>query len=262
MINKNISILIICIFIFLSLFNNLYLYNSFNKLKNVNHLNYINNKWYEIKNSSLFINYPEFINNSDKYIPDILFRYDWFNAEQIVIENINWNDFSFLPKITSKIYFKYYSFDFYKYNDNDNIIFDSINNIKWPLSININFYSKLDWENTLINTFNKINNVIDEIVYNNSVIDKSNNKIDLLSIHWFDTFLNTYYLSKDELDIITNMKIDTFINRLNIEEDNFNEDYIINYLNNTKINNFSFHFINYSKRDWKIYKADKKYVEY
>lgn len=256
--NKYISIIIISIFLFLSLSTNLYLYNSFNKLKIINELKIVNdlnhtdNKWYRIHSSSLFIDYPEFILNSDKYVSDILSRYDWFNPEAIFIKNINWNDFSFLSEITSQIYFRYYGFDFYKYNDDDNIIFDSINKRSWPSNINISFYTELDWENTLINTFSKINDVIDEIVHNNSALDKSNNKIGWLTISWFDTFLDTYYLSKDELEIISNMKIDTFLFRLKIREGSLSDEYMIDYLNNTKINYFSSFFMKYTKFYWEV----------
>lgn len=250
MLNNKFSLIVTSIFLIISLFFNLYFYKDIDLDKEIKVEN-----WYYIKNSSLFIDYPEFIKNSDIYTEQILSRYNWFNAEEIFIENINWNDFDFLSNVTSKIYFNYYFFDFYKYNDEDSYIFDSINKIRWPKNINISFYSKLEWENSLTKTFTKINSVIDEIVHNKSLLNKSNNTIESFSLHWFDSFLDSYLLSKADMEIIYNMKVKTFAHRVNIDKDNFSEDYIIRYLKNTEINNFS-SFLNYLKHDWNVYKVN------
>ncbi|MDD3646519.1 MAG: hypothetical protein PHH06_03850 [Candidatus Gracilibacteria bacterium] len=249
MLNNKFSLIIISSFLFLSLFLNLYFYKNIDLDKETK----VENGYY-IKNSSLFIDYPEFIKNSDIYTEQILSRYDGFNAEQIFIENINGNDFDFLSNITSKIYFNYYFFDFYKYDDEDNYIFDSINKIRGPKRININFHSKLEGEDTLIKTLTKINSVINEIVSNNYLLDKSKNTIESFSLHGFDSFLDSYLLSKADMEIIYNMKVKSFVHRVNIDKDNFSEDYIIRYLKNTEINNFS-SFLNYLKHDGNVYKV-------
>lgn len=201
------------------------------------------NEWYKILGNVLIIDYPIFINNTDINFDIIVEKCSWFSYWQLVIENIDWDNFDFLSKITSEIYFKQYEFDFKNYDDRYNYIFDWIDKINFIDSIIITIKWELIWDKNLLQTFKKLR----EVIYKANVKN--------FSIHLLGWFFNNYVLSKQEWEEIKNYKVDSFLIMINSSKVLLEEEYIINFLETTKINNFSY-LENYFKENWKIYKNE------
>ncbi len=164
--------------------------------------------WYDINiEKYLTIDYPIFTQlEQDENINIIRQKLANWEIQSITINNINWTNFDFFEKITDNFYFYKLELSFENYSDENYYIFNSISNCYFS-ELEISFIWKLNWKQTLLKTFNKLKNIIDNISEKNNFIHKKWEPIlsVLLIWLWLDFFEN-YNISENEIETINNFK--------------------------------------------------------
>lgn len=274
---KNIKRIIIISLIILLIWINIYVYLNLNETKvelnnareklNLNtkkqketEEKIDNEKWYELLDYGIIIDYPIFNKNtSNSKIEEIskyLNRIDESgpdgDGKSIDIENINWTDFYFINKLITSVDFTYIDYDFDKYNDEDNYIFEPLWNFQEIIDLRLTFMEgSLSW-GSLIRTFEKFRELNEW------------NRWGYFWFHWEmpGTYLqDTYSITRQELKVLHDINVfwlylDFWIN---YEKDWFDEIQKVVLSNNFWEYSLSWAF---SKFTWNITRADEKWKEY
>lgn len=216
---------------------------------------YTQNYWYEIKQSQILIDYPIFTKNLENNIWRIKYNFNNNICNWIDVKNINWDDLSFLKDLQFNIDCEKLSLSFIKYNDENNKIFDVLNNTNLN-EINIYFQNKLEWAQTLEKTFRNLK----EIINNYSKNKNYNNPIKSLSFWSVPTcnwkcdfwFRDNYFITKKEFEILTQIKIQNlYIANFDFTK-NLDKTYLQKQINKSSINyNFWFCWFDISQENWK-----------
>lgn len=197
--------------------------------------------WYEITLGHVVIDYPLFLKYEDRNIEDILKNYKESGFDDsVIIENINWTDFDFLLKLNSKIYFKYYDFKFSNYENDYYKILDKINNEKWLVEVDLYFECDL--------TNKSLKSIL------NKIIEISANWMPYFDIWIKEEFMDSYSLSKEELDTIHSLadsEYDIIWIRMKIDE-SISDKYILDFVKREEVDEYGLYW-SYSKFNWEIH---------